>query len=135
MAGMPKKWDFWKQGWGPDEELKHLHENQIQDFYQWTKRESWTPRQAIVLSLGLEPKTLISPEGLMLLTDVSVVKDYISNLHEQISKAQENSQLPPDRFHPRVYLDWAEKNGIDLPPDLLRLVPHSGGGSYPALGP
>lgn len=94
------------------------------DFVHWSKAAHWTLDEAIALSFGKDPK-VVTWERVKELIRISPFAQRYEQVRDLALRAKVWNQLF-DPVFPGIFLAWAKRTEIDVPPELLELVEKRG---------
>lgn len=94
------------------------------DFAFYCKKKSWSPEEAIALSLGKDPGEVcwnkIHPYRYSLFGQEYGKR--LELLMDNVNNAKFNSIYSTLSIHPVKFVEWAKTKDIKLPPELIKLV-------------
>ena len=93
------------------------------DFSYWVKMDFWTIEEATCLSIGFTPEKIPERDP-----EIPVPKSAVTFYHDRVNlfkRAKFASGGASDKVHPREFVDWALKKGIEIPDELVRAINES----------
>jgi hypothetical protein len=94
------------------------------DFSHWSKAPYWTLDEAVALSFGKEP-AVVNWAILQIRASASLFAFAYSRILDLAHRAKASKQLDDPEL-PGSYLAWAQRTGIPVPEELVKMVESSG---------
>jgi hypothetical protein len=104
----------------PEDELEFVDAADYEP--EWSRRWWWTADEAAALSFGKSPDALPFDDYMQSMDGSSQFATEFCAVREHILEAQRNKVLYEPKIPTKMFIEWAQAEGISLPPELVEQV-------------